>query len=35
MKQDKVSRKPPEEMNQELFKIFEKYRLQERVLVTW
>ncbi len=34
MKQDKVSWKPPEEMNQELFKIFEKYRLRERAMVS-
>jgi hypothetical protein len=30
IKQDKVNWKPPERMNQDLFKIFEKYRLGER-----
>jgi hypothetical protein len=30
---DKVSWKPPEEMNQDPFKIFEKYRLGERAMI--
>ena len=33
MKQDKVNWKPPEGMNQDLFKIFEKYRLGERAML--
>jgi len=33
IKQDKVSWKPPEGMNQDLFKIFEKYRLGERAML--
>jgi len=33
MKQDKVSWKPPEDMSQDLFKIFEKYRLEERAML--
>jgi hypothetical protein len=32
-KPDKVSWKPPEGMNQDLFKIFEKYRLGERAML--
>jgi hypothetical protein len=32
-KLDKVSWKPPEGMNQDLFKIFEKYRLGERAML--
>ena len=30
---DKVSRKPPEGMSQDLLKIFEKYRLGERAML--
>ena len=33
MKPDNVSWKPPEGMNQDLFKIFEKYRLGERAML--
>jgi hypothetical protein len=33
MKQDKVNWKPPEGMNQDLFKIFEKYILGERAML--
>ena len=33
IKPDKVSWKPPEGMNQDLFKIFEKYRLGERAML--
>jgi hypothetical protein len=33
MKPDKVSWKPPEGMTQDLFKIFEKYRLEERAML--
>ena len=32
-KQDKISWKPPEGMTQDLFKIFEKYRLGERAML--
>src|SRR5215469_18696213 len=32
-KPDKLSWKPPEGMNQDLFKIFEKYRLGERAML--
>ncbi len=32
-KPDKVSWKPPEGMNQDLFKIFEKYRLDDRAML--
>ena len=32
-KPDKVSWKPPEDMGQDLFKIFEKYRLGERAML--
>jgi hypothetical protein len=36
MKQDKISWKPPDNMSQDLFKIFEKYRLGERaILCLW
>ena len=33
IKPDKVSWKPPEGINQDLFKIFEKYRLGERAML--
>ncbi len=33
IKQDKVDSKPPEGMTQDLFKIFEKYRLGERAML--
>ncbi len=33
IKQDKVNWKPPEGMNRDLFKIFEKYRLGERAML--
>jgi hypothetical protein len=33
IKQDKISWKPPEGMSQDLFKIFEKYRLGDRAML--